>query len=49
MRPVYKNILIAVIALYVIGTAFALSDIYRKIGKIEHSLTGCPHGMAGHK
>lgn len=37
VRPIYKNLLIAAIALFVIGVAFALSDIYQKIGNIEHA------------
>ena len=53
VRPIYKNLLIAAIALFVIGTAFALSDIYRKIGDIEHTLIcktlGCPHGIKAAK
>lgn len=48
-RPIYRNLLIAAIALFVIGTAFALSDIYRKIGAIEHSTAHgasvCTHGL----
>ena len=48
-RPIYKHLLIAAIALFVIGTAFALSDIYSKIGDIEHALIcktpGCLHGV----
>ena len=53
VRPIYKNLLIAAIAIFVIGTAFALSDIYRKIGDIEHSMVckvpGCPHGVKNAK
>jgi len=53
VRPLYKNLLIAAIAIFVIGTAFALSDIYRKIGDIEHSMVckvpGCPHGVKNAK
>lgn len=52
-RPVYRNLLIAAIALFVIGTAFALSDIYYKIGQIEHALVHdmkeCPHSGHGSK
>jgi len=53
VRPIYRNLLIAAIALFVIGTAFALSDIYHKIGSIEHSLSHkaceCPHLVKGMK
>ena len=49
IRPIYKNILIAAIALYIIGTTFALSDIYYKVINIEHSLVHkaplCQHGV----
>lgn len=49
VRPVYKKMLIAAIVIFVIGTAVALSDIYSKIGAIEHSFIcrtpGCPHGI----
>ena len=48
-RPIYKNLLIAAIAIFVIGTAFALSDIYQKIGNIEHSSVGCSHGVKAAK
>jgi hypothetical protein len=37
-RPIYKKLLIAAITVYVIGTAFALADIYHKIGNIDHAL-----------
>ena len=53
VRPIYKNLLIAAIAIFVIGTAFALSDIYSKIGNIEHSLIcktpGCQYGAMSTK
>ena len=49
VRPIYKKLLIAAVAIFVIGTAFALSDIYKKIGDIEHALMcrtpGCPLGI----
>ena len=53
VRSIYKNLLIAAIALYIIGTAFALSDIYRKVINIEHSLVhttfACQHGVKAAK
>ena len=35
VRPVYKQLLIAAIAIYVIGTAFLLSDLCNKVGDLE--------------
>lgn len=53
ISPVYRNLLIAAIALFVIGTAFALSDIYHKVGTIEHAMAHkafeCSHGADAHK
>ncbi len=53
ISPVYRNLLIAAIAIFVIGTAFALSDIYHKIGTIEHAMAHkafeCSHGADAHK
>ena len=46
IRPLYKRLLIAVIVVYVIGVCMMLSDIYVKLGKIEHTLS---HAGGGHK
>lgn len=37
-RSIYKKLLIIAIAIYVIGTVIILSDIYIKVGGIEHIL-----------
>jgi hypothetical protein len=38
VRPVYKNLLILAIVLYIIALTIMLSDMYRKVGHIEHVL-----------
>ena len=35
IRPIYKKALIAAIAIYAIGMAFLLSDLYAKVGNLE--------------
>jgi len=35
IRPIYKKALIAAIAIYAIGMAFLLSDLYAKVGSLE--------------
>ncbi len=46
VRPVYKKLLIAAAAIYVIGTAFLLSDLCNKVGNLEmtilHMTGKCP-------
>ena len=36
VRPIYKKLLIAAIAIYVVGTALLLSDLTYKVGQLEH-------------
>lgn len=38
VRPVYKKLLIAAIALYVAGTALLLSDLFYKVGELEDAM-----------
>jgi hypothetical protein len=38
VRPIYKKLLIAAIAIYVIGTTFILSDLYNKVGALEFAM-----------
>ncbi|MFC1480397.1 hypothetical protein ACFL5Y_02995 [Candidatus Omnitrophota bacterium] len=38
IHPMYKKLLIAAIALYIIATAVMLSDLYIKVEQINHSL-----------
>ncbi len=44
-RQIYMNLLIAALVLYIIGSAFTLSDLYRKVGEMEHKLVHitCDH------
>ena len=44
-RPIYIKLLILAIVVYVIGVTFILSDIYFKVGRIEHVLS---HASSGH-
>lgn len=38
IRPIYWKLLIAVGIIYIVFTALMLSDLYSKVGEIEHSL-----------
>lgn len=53
VKPIYKKLLVVAIAIFVIGTAFALSDLYYKVGEMEHALVckdpGCHHVAASKK
>ncbi|MEI6863368.1 MAG: hypothetical protein WCK38_03110 [Candidatus Omnitrophota bacterium] len=46
VKPIYIKLLIAAVALFVIGTTVALSDIYSKICNIEHLLVHSPSGSS---
>ena len=37
-RPIYKKLLLAALAVYIIGTCIIMTDLYIKVGKIEHSM-----------
>ncbi|NQT23472.1 MAG: hypothetical protein HQ579_08580 [Candidatus Omnitrophica bacterium] len=37
-RPIYKKLLIITIVVYVIANAAMVSQLYHKIGEIEHQL-----------
>lgn len=45
INPIYKKLLIIAIVIYVTATSIMLSDMCRRIGEIEHTLT---HMQAGH-
>lgn len=38
VRPIFKKVLIAAIALYVISTAMLLSDLYLKVSDLERTM-----------
>jgi hypothetical protein len=38
IKPIYIKLLLVTIVLYVVNLTFLLSDIYYKIGRIEHVL-----------
>jgi len=38
IRPIYKKLLIAAFAVYVIGTALLLSDLCYKVGRLEFAI-----------
>lgn len=46
VKPVYMKLLIAAMAVFVVGVGIALSDLYNKVGQLEFDmmhLTGaCP-------
>lgn len=37
-RQIYKILLIVALAVYVIGTSVIMSDLYHKVGQIEHNM-----------
>ena len=51
VRPIYKKALMAAVAIYVIGTALLLADLYNTVGRLEHEMIHasgkCP--SASHK
>lgn len=49
VRPVYIKALVVAIAIYVIGMAFAVSDLYLKVGDVEHRLMHMSSGHMPHK
>ena len=38
VRPIYKKLLIAAAAVFVIGCAWMLSDLYARVANVEHRL-----------
>ena len=36
VKPVYIKVLIIAAAIFVIGVSMALSDLYQKVGNLEH-------------
>ena len=38
VRPIYKKALIVALAIYVIGTAMLVSDLYVKVGALEYAM-----------
>jgi hypothetical protein len=46
IKPAYIQLLIAAVAIYVVGTAFIMSDLYVKVGALEltmdHVTGKCP-------
>jgi hypothetical protein len=46
VRPVFKNLLIIAVVLYILALTYTLSDMYIKVGNIEHALAHV--SFAGH-
>ena len=44
VKPVYIKLLIVAIAIFVVGVGLALSDLYAKVGQLEHDMM---HGGPG--
>ncbi|MDP3789343.1 MAG: hypothetical protein Q8R48_02955 [Candidatus Omnitrophota bacterium] len=44
MRPIFGKLLIAATVLYVIGITFLLSDVYYRLGDVEHALVHIKQG-----
>jgi len=52
VRPVYVKLLIGALILFVAGVCVALSDIYYKVGSLEHDMmhvTGKAPAICAHK
>ena len=48
IRPVFKKFFVAAIVVYVIGTAFLLSDLIEKVGKLEFAMMHITGTCAAH-
>ena len=42
VRPIFKKLLLIALTIFVIGVGVALTDIYYKVGTIEHLLVHIP-------
>jgi hypothetical protein len=49
VRPIYKKLLIAAVAIYVAGVTIMLSDIYARLGNLEHELSHISAGPGHHR
>ena len=38
VRPIYKKLLIMAIVIYVIGSCIMMTDLYYRLGVVEHKL-----------
>ena len=39
VRPIYKKLLVAAVVFYIIASAYIQSDLYNRIGHLEHQLS----------
>ena len=39
VRPIYKKLLVAAVVFYIIASAYIQSDLYHRIGHLEHQLS----------
>jgi len=50
VKPLYWQLLIGATAIYVIGTCYIMSDLYAKVGALEHTMVcetkGCQYRYA---
>lgn len=48
-KPIYIKLLIAALALWIIGMSFCVTELYRKIGEVEHALVHVNIGPCRHQ
>ena len=44
VKPVFIKLLIAALAVFIIGVSVALSELYHKVGAIEHEMSHISSG-----
>lgn len=44
VRPVFRNLLVVAIVVYIVALTLMLSDMYSKVGHIEHTLAHITFG-----
>ncbi len=47
-NPIFIKFLIAALAVYIVGSCVIMSDLYYKVGMIEHTLMHYSFGTSSH-
>lgn len=48
IKPIYIKLIVIAIVIWIIGTTVFITDLYLKVGKIEHDLVHASFGHSGH-
>ena len=48
IKPIYIKLLLIAIVIWVISMTFFISELYSKVGKIEHALVHAAYNQHGH-